>query len=69
MKVTMVNRKHAGCLTNPELAGLSVRHSLDLYNDTWLRPMIADWTLRGMEISEEAGNMYNNIMELEKSKY
>lgn len=34
MKVTVVNRKHAGYLTNPELAGLSVRHNLDLYNDT-----------------------------------
>lgn len=34
MKVTVVNRKHACYLTNPELAGLSVRHNLDLYNDT-----------------------------------
>jgi len=34
MKVTVVNRKHANYLTNPELAGLSVRHNLDLYNDT-----------------------------------
>jgi hypothetical protein len=33
MKVTVVNRKHAGYLNNPELAGLSVRHNLDLYND------------------------------------
>lgn len=33
IKVTVVNRKHAGYLTNPELAGLSVRHNLDLYND------------------------------------
>ena len=32
MKVT-VNRKHAGYLNNPELAGLSVRHTLDLYNN------------------------------------
>lgn len=30
MKVTIVNRKHAGYLKNPELEGLSVRHSLDL---------------------------------------
>ncbi len=34
MKVTLVSRKHGGYLTNPELAGLSVRHNLDLYNDT-----------------------------------
>lgn len=33
MKVTVVNRKHADYLTNPELAELSVRHNLDLYND------------------------------------
>lgn len=26
MKVTVVNRKHAGYLTNPELADLSIRH-------------------------------------------
>lgn len=34
IKVTVVNRKHSEHLNNPELAGLSVRHNLDLYNDT-----------------------------------
>lgn len=34
IKVTVINRKHTNYLTNPELAGLSVRHNLDLYNDT-----------------------------------
>lgn len=34
MKVTIVNRKHKDYLINEELAGLSVRHNLDLYNDT-----------------------------------
>jgi hypothetical protein len=34
MKVTVVNRKHKEYLNNEELAGLSVRHNLDLYNDT-----------------------------------
>jgi len=40
MKVTVVNRKHAGYLSNPELAGLSVRHNLDLYNDTQLEKFV-----------------------------
>lgn len=34
IKVTVINRKNAGYLNNAELAGLSVRHNLDLYNDT-----------------------------------
>ena len=34
VKVTVVNRKHKEYLSNPELAGLSVWHNLDLYNDT-----------------------------------
>ncbi|MCR6719228.1 MAG: hypothetical protein NVV59_02835 [Chitinophagaceae bacterium] len=40
MKVTVVNRKHAGYLSNPELAGLSVRHNLDLYNDTQVEKFV-----------------------------
>ena len=40
MKVTVVNRKHAAYLNNPELAGLSVRHNLDLYNDTQVEKFI-----------------------------
>jgi hypothetical protein len=40
MKVTIVSRKHAGYLTNPELAGLSVRHNLDLYNDTQVEKFV-----------------------------
>lgn len=40
MKVTVVNRKHAGYLTNPELAGLSIRHNLDLYNDTQVEKFV-----------------------------
>lgn len=40
MKITVVNRKHAGYLTNPELAGLSVRHNLDLYNDTQVEKFV-----------------------------
>lgn len=34
IKVTVVNRKHREYLNNEEMAGLSVRHNLDLYNDT-----------------------------------
>ncbi|MCR6722582.1 MAG: hypothetical protein NVV59_20320 [Chitinophagaceae bacterium] len=49
MKVTVVNRKHANYLTNPELAGLSVRHNLDLYNDTqvekFVRRYLKNWKL------------------------
>ena len=40
MKVTVINRKHSGYLTNPELAGLSVRHNLDLYNDTQVEKFV-----------------------------
>src|SRR5690606_10443263 len=40
MKVTVLNRKHLSYLTNPELAGLSVRHNLDLYNDTQVEKFI-----------------------------
>jgi hypothetical protein len=40
IKVTVVNRKHAGYLNNPELAGLSVRHNLDLYNDTQVEKFV-----------------------------
>ncbi len=40
IKITVVNRKHAGYLTNPELAGLSVRHNLDLYNDTQVEKFV-----------------------------
>jgi len=40
MKVTVINRKHAGYLTNPELAGLSLRHNLDLYNDTQVEKFV-----------------------------
>src|SRR5574338_17239 len=40
MKVTVVNRKHAGYLNNPELAGLSVRHNLDQYNDTQVEKFV-----------------------------
>jgi hypothetical protein len=40
IKVTVVNRKHAGSLTNPELAGLSVRHNLDLYKDTQVEKFV-----------------------------
>jgi hypothetical protein len=40
MKVTVVKRKHAGYLNNPELAGLSVRHNLDLYNDTQVEKFV-----------------------------
>jgi hypothetical protein len=40
MKVTVTNRKHTGYLSNPELAGLSVRHNLDLYNDTQVEKFV-----------------------------
>ena len=40
MKVTVINRKHSNYLTNPELAGLSVRHNLDLYNDTQVEKFV-----------------------------
>lgn len=40
IKVTVVNRKHADYLTNPELARLSVRHNPDLYNDTQVEKFV-----------------------------
>ncbi len=40
MKVTLVNRKHSNYLNNPELVGLSVRHNLDLYNDTQVEKFV-----------------------------
>lgn len=40
MKVTVINRKQQECLNNPELAGLSVRHNLDLYNDTQVEKFV-----------------------------
>jgi len=40
IKVTVINRKHAGYLNNKELAGLSVRHNLDLYNDTQVEKFV-----------------------------
>ncbi|MBN8877476.1 MAG: hypothetical protein J0I32_08015 [Sphingobacteriales bacterium] len=40
IKVTVVNRKHSEHLNNPELAGLSVRHNLDLYNDTQVEKFV-----------------------------
>jgi hypothetical protein len=40
MKVTVVNRKHKDYLDNEELAGLSVRHNLDLYNDVQVEKFV-----------------------------
>lgn len=40
MKATVINRKHAGYLNSPELAGLSIRHNLDLYYDTQVEKFI-----------------------------
>ena len=40
IKVSVVNRKHTGYLNNEELAGLSVRHNLDLYNDTQVEKFV-----------------------------
>lgn len=40
MKITVVNRKHSGYLANPELVGLSIRHNLDLYNDTQVEKFV-----------------------------
>lgn len=40
IKVTVVNRKHKEYLNNEELAGLSVRHNLDLYNDTQVEKFV-----------------------------
>jgi hypothetical protein len=40
MKVTVLNRKHKEYLNNEELAGLSVRHNLDLYNDTQVEKFV-----------------------------
>ncbi|NCT72886.1 MAG: hypothetical protein GXC78_00015 [Chitinophagaceae bacterium] len=40
IKVTVINRKHSGYLSNPELAGLSVKHNLDLYNDTQVEKFV-----------------------------
>lgn len=40
IKITVVNRKHKVYLNNDELAGLSVRHNLDLYNDTQVEKFV-----------------------------
>ena len=40
INVTVVNRKHKEYLNNAELAGLSVRHNLDLYNDTQVEKFV-----------------------------
>ncbi len=40
IKITVVGRKHASYLSNPTLAGLSLRHNLDLYNDTQVEKFI-----------------------------
>lgn len=40
IKVTIVNRKQKEYLNNAELAGLSVRHNLDLYNDTQVEKFV-----------------------------
>lgn len=40
IKVTVINRKQQEYLNNPELAGLSVRHNLDLYNDTQVEKFV-----------------------------
>ncbi|HEX6170608.1 MAG TPA: hypothetical protein VFZ33_13000 [Chitinophagaceae bacterium] len=40
MKLTVINRKHASYLSDPELAGLSVRHNHDLYNDTQVEKFV-----------------------------
>jgi len=40
MKVTVVNRRHTAYLNNAELAGLSVRHNLDLYKDTQVEKFV-----------------------------
>jgi hypothetical protein len=52
MKVTVVNRKHAGYLANPELADLSVKHNLDLYNDTQVEKFV-----RGVADKLETGSI------------
>jgi len=40
IKVTVINRKQQEYLNNPELAGLSIRHNLDLYNDTQVEKFV-----------------------------
>jgi len=40
IKVTVGNRKHKEYLNNEELAGLSVRHNLDLNNDTQVEKFV-----------------------------
>ena len=40
IKVTVVNRKHKEYLNNEEMAGLSVKHNLDLYNDTQVEKFV-----------------------------
>jgi hypothetical protein len=40
IKVTVVSRKLTEYLNNAELAGLSVRHNLDLYNDTQVEKFV-----------------------------
>lgn len=40
MKITIIKRKHAAYLRNPELASLSVRHNLNLYNDSQVQKFV-----------------------------
>ncbi|MEJ0105046.1 MAG: hypothetical protein WDO19_21945 [Bacteroidota bacterium] len=40
IKVTVISRKHKEYLNNEELAGLSVRHNLDLYKDTQVEKFV-----------------------------
>lgn len=50
VKVTVTNRKHDAYLNNQELAGLSVRHNLDLYKDT----QVEEFVRRAAEKQETA---------------
>lgn len=40
LKIEVVNRKIKHYLNNPELAGLAIRHNVDLYNDTQVEKLI-----------------------------
>lgn len=40
LKIEMINRQFGNYLNNPEIAGLALRHNLDLYNDVQVEKLI-----------------------------
>ncbi|MDH7459633.1 hypothetical protein QEG73_00030 [Chitinophagaceae bacterium 26-R-25] len=59
----MANKKHAAYLNNEELAGLSVGHNLDLYNDTQVEKFVRRVAekLETGSIEYKSDGLYNQI--------